>query len=133
MDVKKTILPGEYEFSLAPGGRVLSHVEYRPGPWFRLRGLLGRRALASGTGIWLLPCDSIHMFFMQFPIDAIFLDRNQRIVHVVHHIGPWSLVWPVRGAYSCLEIPAGEAVGLAPGMELQVRQVPACDRVSSKV
>ena len=49
----------------------------------RMRGLLGRRGLAEGEGLLLQPAGSIHTFFMRFPIDVVFLDREQRVVRVV--------------------------------------------------
>ena len=91
------------------GGQTLARCLYRPGLLFRMRGLLGRSSLTCGTGIWLQPCNSIHMFFMGFAIDALFLDRGLRVVRVVEHLAPWSLVWPVKGAFSCVEVPAGSA------------------------
>lgn len=107
-----------------PGGRVVARLAYRPGLLFRMRGLLGRNRLPHGTGIWLRPCNSIHMFFMKFSIDALFLDRNLRVVRVVSHLRPWSLVWPVKGAASCVELPAGtaEESGIGPGMVLAMRE-----------
>jgi len=108
-----------------PGGRVVARCVYRPGFLFRMRGLLGRKDLPPGTGIWLKPCHSIHMFFMKFPIDAVFLDRNLRVVRVVSDLRPWSLVWPVKGACSCVEVPAGTAgeCGIEPGLELGMREL----------
>jgi len=106
-----------------PGGQVVARCLYQPGLLFRMRGLLGRDSLPQGTGIWLNPCNSIHMFFMRFPIDALFLDRNQRVVSVVSHLRPWRLVWPVKGASSCVEVPAGTADewGIKPGLEMILR------------
>lgn len=108
-----------------PGGRVVARCLYRPGFLFRMRGLLGRKFLPPGTGIWLKPCNSIHMFFMKFPIDALFLDRNQQVVKVVSHLRPWSLVWPVKGACSCVEVPAGSAGewGIKPGLEMVLKDL----------
>ena len=47
----------------------------------RARGLIGRRGLEPGTGLLILHCNAIHTFFMRFPIDATFLDRNDRVVN----------------------------------------------------
>ena len=44
--------------------------------WTRTKGLLGRASLDEDEGILLRPGGSIHMFFMRFPIDAVFLDRE---------------------------------------------------------
>jgi uncharacterized protein len=74
----------------------------------RMKGLLGRSDLASGEGILLKPASSVHMAFMRFPIDAVFLDRDMRVVKVAATLRPWRLAG-ARGAKSVLEIAAGEA------------------------
>jgi uncharacterized protein len=74
----------------------------------RMRGLLGRRELPSGTGILLKPASSVHMAFMRFPIDAVFLDRDFRVMKVAADLRPWRAA-ASRGAKAVLEIPAGEA------------------------
>jgi len=74
----------------------------------RMRGLLGRRELPSGEGILLRPASSVHMAFMRFPIDAVFLDRDLRVLKVASDLQPWRAAGS-RGAKAVLEIPAGEA------------------------
>ncbi len=74
----------------------------------RMKGLLGRRELPSGEGILLTPASSVHMAFMRFPIDAVFLDKEMRVVKVASDLRPWRAAGS-RGAKSVLEIPAGEA------------------------
>jgi uncharacterized protein len=74
----------------------------------RMRGLLGRRELPSGEGILLKPASSVHMWFMRFAIDAVFLDRDMRAVKVAADLKPWRLAG-ARGAKSVLELAAGEA------------------------
>ena len=90
-------------------------------PLTRLRGLLGRRSLAQDEGILLEPAGSIHTFFMRFPIDVVFLDREQRVVRVVPNLRPWRTAG-VRKARAVLELAAGEAarVGMAPGAALRL-------------
>ena len=60
----------------------------------RARGLIGRKSLAPGTGLLILRCNAIHTFFMRFPIDATFLDKNDQVVKVVRNIPPWRpFIW----------------------------------------
>ena len=74
----------------------------------RLRGLLGRKHIPAGSGLLLQPCSSIHCFGMQFPIDAIFLDRHHRVITIRENLSPGS--WASQDlAYSVLELGAGEA------------------------
>jgi uncharacterized protein len=85
----------------------------------RLKGLLGRRDLPSGEGILLKPASSVHMAFMRFAIDAVFLDRDLRVLKIAADLKPWRAAGS-RGAKAVLEIPAGEAArrGLSVGDRL---------------
>ena len=87
----------------------------------RMRGLLGRRYLPSGEGILLKPASSVHTAFMRFAIDAVFLDREHRVVKIAADLRPWRVAG-ARRAKSVLEIPAGEAArsGLSVGDRLVV-------------
>lgn len=70
----------------------------------RARGLIGVKSLPSGEGLLILKCNSIHTFFMSFPIDATFLDRNDNVVRIVRNIRPWRmLVWGGFRAVKVLE------------------------------
>jgi uncharacterized protein len=102
--------------SLVRGGAadapVLARVGLASSFWARFRGLMGRASLAPDEGLYL-PVNSIHMLFMRFPIDALFLDRPdaagvQRVVAIRSRLRPWTgIVMPVRGAAGVLELPAG--------------------------
>ena len=73
----------------------------------RLRGLIGTKYLPPGEGMLILRCNAIHTFFMSFPIDATFLDRNDRVVKVVRNIRPWDpFVWGGFRAVKVLETAA---------------------------
>ena len=70
----------------------------------RARGLIGTKDLAPDEGMLILKCNAIHTFFMSFPIDATFLDKNDRVVRVVRNIRPWRLfVWGGWRAKKVLE------------------------------
>lgn len=73
----------------------------------RFRGLMLRRELPEGHGLLLAPCSSIHMCFMRFAIDAVYIDRDYRILKVVTHLRPWlGLSW-CPGAWGVIELPSG--------------------------
>jgi hypothetical protein len=72
----------------------------------RNKGLLGRKGLASGGGLWISPCESVHTFFMQFSIDLVYLDRKNRIRKLCDSVPPWRLS-VCLSAHSILELPAG--------------------------
>jgi len=77
-------------------------------PWTRLRGLLGRKRLDENEGLLIRPAGSVHTFFMRFPIDVVFLTRDDSVVKVVSGLRPWRLAG-ARGARRTLELPSGGA------------------------
>jgi len=94
-------------------GRVLAERLRVPSTFVgRGLGLMLRRELPAGEGMWIRPCSGIHMFFMRFAIDAVFLDRTQRVVRVYGGLRPWRVVPLVFRAQSVLELPAGTIAGL---------------------
>ena len=61
----------------------------------RLRGLLGRSKLRSDEGLWTVPSQGIHTIFLLFPIDLIYLDAKNRVIHLVENLGPFRIA-PIR-------------------------------------
>jgi hypothetical protein len=92
----------------------------------RRKGLLGRDGLPPGEGLWIIPCESVHTFFMRFPIDLVYLDRGNRIRKVRVEVGPWRLS-ACFTAHSVLELPAGtiRATGTRRGDTLELTAVNA--------
>jgi uncharacterized membrane protein (UPF0127 family) len=72
----------------------------------RNKGLLGRQGLTPGGGLWIVPCESVHTFWMRFPIDLVYLDRKKRIRKLRSDVGPWRLS-ACFSAHSILELPSG--------------------------
>ena len=91
----------------AGGAPVCERCTIADGVLARARGLLGRRALPAGEGLWLRPAASIHTLFMRFPIDVAFLDRDDVVVRIVEGLPPWRVAG-ARRARSALELGAGE-------------------------
>lgn len=77
--------------------------------WSRLVGLTGRAGLAEGEGLLLAPCSSVQCFFMRFPIDVIFVDRDAQVVKVAPGLRPFRLALGGRGAWAAVELPEGAA------------------------
>ena len=86
---------------------IASSVEMAQNPWQRMKGLLGREDLPKGQALVIPGCQSIHMFFMKFPIDVVFCDRQNRVIGLCQNIRPFALS-PVffKAAYA-IELPAG--------------------------
>lgn len=74
----------------------------------RSKGLLGRSGLASGEGLWIVPCEAVHTFAMKFAIDLVYLDKSHRVVKVRHAVRPGRISAALR-AHSIIELPAGAA------------------------
>jgi uncharacterized membrane protein (UPF0127 family) len=89
------------------GAIACEHCRIADRPLSRLRGLLGRRGLEAGEGLMLKPAPSVHTFFMRFPIDAVFLDRDGTVLKM-RTLRPWRVAGS-RGAYATLELREGEA------------------------
>jgi uncharacterized membrane protein (UPF0127 family) len=107
-------------------GTVLAeHVEVGRSLWAKFWGLMGRKSLPAGHALWLPGDSGIHMFFMRFPIDAVFLGRDgaeghsgRVVVAVRRSVRPWTGLVPfIRGADGVLELPVGtiEATATEPG------------------
>jgi uncharacterized membrane protein (UPF0127 family) len=88
----------------------------------RRRGLLGRDGLPDGTALVIAPSSAVHTFFMRFPIDVVFADRDGRVVKIRAGVPPWRLVF-APGAFAVVELPAGAAAraNLRVGDRLAVR------------
>jgi len=74
----------------------------------RRTGLLKHSRLEPGDGLWIRPCESVHTFFMKFPIDLVYLDKRLKVRKVRHAVPAWRLSACLT-AHSVLELPAGTA------------------------
>jgi len=112
-------------------GTVLAErLETAASLWSKFMGLMGRRSLSDGEGLWLPASNGIHMMFMRFPIDAVFVSKPDadgvRRVRSVHRgLRAWTGIVPlVRGADGVLELPVGtiDASGTAVGDRVEIRE-----------
>ena len=101
-------------------------VEFADSSWKRMRGLLGRAGLTVDEGMRFEPASSLHMLFMRFAIDVIYVDRDERVVKLVRNFKPWRFSW-ARGARTAYELPVGtiDRSGVAMGDELELRPADA--------
>ena len=77
----------------------------------RGRGLMMAPPLPEGSGLVIEPCNSIHMFFMRYPLDIIFLDKQGKVVFMYRGIKPWRVGRVVKGARLAIELPEGTIEG----------------------
>jgi uncharacterized membrane protein (UPF0127 family) len=94
---------------------LATRLETADGLWGRFMGLMGRASLDAGGGLWLSSTNGIHMMFMRFPIDAVFVGRPdptqsgaQAVLSVHGGLRAWTGLVPlIRGAHGVLELPVG--------------------------
>lgn len=76
-------------------------------PFSRLKGLLGRDSLNKGEALIIKPCNSIHTFFMRFPIDVLFIDKGNKVIKAVCGIKPFRISGIYIRACFAIELPSG--------------------------
>ena len=73
----------------------------------RMRGLLGRPELGAGEALVISPCNSIHMFFMRFAIDVVFVSGEGRVIRMIRGLRPWRFTRLHFGVRHTMELPVG--------------------------
>lgn len=86
---------------------LASRVEIAESLLSRLIGLLGRRSLEPGSGIWIVPANAIHSIGMLFSFDLVLIDKDLRVVGLKERVRPFSMTWPNLRAESVMELPNG--------------------------
>ena len=89
------------------GTTLATAIEHARTPLARMKGLLGRDGLAEGGGLVIEPCTSIHMFFMRFPLDVLFVDDRGEVLRAIPRLQPWRLTRLYPQARYAAELPAG--------------------------
>lgn len=90
----------------------------------RRTGLLKHERLNPGEGLWIVPCEAVHTFFMKFAIDLVYIDKKRKVRKVRHAVPPWRISGCLT-AHSVLELPAGtaEQTGTQAGDELAIEKL----------
>ena len=114
MKIQKVYIQG------APQGAPFLKMMVADTFFLRLRGLMFHKILPPATGFLLEPCNSVHMCFMRFAIDVIYMDKEFNIIKIVKNLRPWIGLSMCNNAWAALEMTAGEAghCGLAVGQKL---------------
>lgn len=90
----------------------------------RLIGLMFKNRPMDSDGLLLDPCNSIHTFFMRYPLDVVFLNGQNQVVKVIRNLSPWRMTWIYFSAKKTLEVPAGKLPSdLKEGDKLEVTHV----------
>jgi uncharacterized protein len=90
----------------------------------RGRGLMFASGLNSGEGLLIDPCSSIHTFWMRFPIDVLYVDRDGTILRADRAMKPWRIGPIFTGSKWVVELPGGtiDATGTQAGDKLHVER-----------
>ena len=86
---------------------LAENIELADTPLKRMKGLLFRKTLEKSTALIIRPTSSIHTFFMQFPIDIVFLDKDNKILKLRRDVIPFRLISCPLSAKTTIEFPAG--------------------------
>jgi hypothetical protein len=70
-------------------------------------GLLGRRGLDAGAGLWIKPSSGVHTVGMAFAIDVVGLDRDLKVIKLWRRLVPYRLTSVSLQLRSVLELPSG--------------------------
>lgn len=110
--------------NLDTGAVVAERTELADNIWTRFVGLMGRDRLDAGDALVIVPCNSVHMFFMRFPLDILHLDRDGVVLRAVPELRPWAIGPIVRRSHSVVELPAGTiaATGTRAGHRLELQR-----------
>lgn len=108
--------------SAASGETLVPNVEIADSFLTRLAGLMGRRTLPADAGLVIEPCNGVHCWFMRFPIDVVYLDKDWRVIKVDEAMKPWRIGRPVKGSRRVIELPGGAAKqrGIAAGLAVRL-------------
>lgn len=86
---------------------LADNVKVAANPFARMKGLLGRKEFSKGEALILDPCNSIHMLFMRFPIDVLFVGKDNRVVKAISSIKPFSMTSIFFKSRLAIELPTG--------------------------
>jgi uncharacterized membrane protein (UPF0127 family) len=105
----------------ATKGTAIAEANHATSMWSRFWGLMGKKPLPEGEALLIDPCSSVHTMFMRFPIDVVYISKDERVVKIAAEMGPWRAGLGGKGAHKVLEMLPGAAaaVGLEVGDELQ--------------
>jgi uncharacterized membrane protein (UPF0127 family) len=116
--------------NVSRGTQLAERLENGSSFWAKFMGLMGRAALPDGDGLWLPGENGIHMLFMRFSIDVLFVappssvgDSSRRVLSLRRAVPPWrGVVWRVGGAKGVLELPVGtiDKSGTSVGDEIYI-------------
>lgn len=108
--------------ALIKSGKVIVPKLWLAGDFLsRFLGLMGRKGLPQDEALFFPRCNSIHTFFMRFPIDVVFLDADGNVVEVIEGLKAWRMLLPRTKAKHIIEFAGNRTrdLGIHSGMRLE--------------
>lgn len=104
--------PKTYAFNRTRQAYLATELSVADNHWSRFCGLMLKDAsdFQKGRGLWIVPSRGVHTFAMRFPIDVVYLDKQQRVVYLAPGLKPWRMAAVKLEAASVLELP-GDTLG----------------------
>lgn len=84
----------------------LTNVALANTPYKRLKGLMFKQDIEERYALIIMPCNSIHTFFMKFPIDVLFVDRNNHVLCIHEHVDKNQMIKPIKKCRYVVEMKA---------------------------
>ncbi|MCM8786526.1 MAG: DUF192 domain-containing protein [Candidatus Omnitrophica bacterium] len=75
----------------------------------RLKGYMFQKNISDDDALIFYNTPSIHMFFMYFPLDIVFLDDKYKVIKIYTNLKPWRLA-NCFGSKITIELPAGKTI-----------------------
>jgi uncharacterized membrane protein (UPF0127 family) len=111
----------KYMVKTEGGKEVAKNMRIATSMFERMKGLMFSEELPDCDAFLIKPCNSIHTFFMLYPLDVLFLDREFRVIKSIRNLKPWRMTWIYFNASQVLEMRAGTLTGeLSVGDKLEV-------------
>ncbi len=111
-------------FNVTKNKVVVENLQMATNPWTRFWGLMGKPGMPEGVdGLWIEPCADIHSFFLRFEFDAVFLNKEGEVLHLMERMKPWRISKFVKGGRVVLEMDGGQIarLGIQLGDILQIQ------------
>ena len=106
--------------NLTRGATVASSARVANTFWSSFRGLMLAPPLPAGAGLVIVPSSSIHTQFMRFPIDVLYVNKEDVIVGIDRNLRPWRIGRFYKRVHYVVELPAGGAEGCQVGDRLEI-------------
>jgi len=116
---------GRYAFNVTRQAFLATRLRVARTHYQRLMGLMGTSpsTFQDGQGLWIVPCHGVHTLAMRFPIDVIYLDKENRVIRIADNVRPWRITPVMVDCATVIELPAHTAwnTGTRVGDEIEIK------------